>query len=338
VQYLAISQVSHLTCFGHILTNQSIGILVQSPLPGTVRISKVHLDPKCLGNRFVACKLFAIIDSQRIVSSWQRLHQTDNHFFERLRRIVKKAEQLGIVCQVCLFDRCGLNTSDKLAWDNNPYNSRCNVNGLLEAGQNGYPVFCQTEGPIAKINAAFIKKVVDTIGDSSNVIYEIINEPFRELGPLPQSHTWVARELRNNLENPSGSKVISPTGAYNDPEIDLFSMHRAGSESHVQAAISEGITLGIPVILSDDGDSDCMYNPGVAHHVTQRGNRWLQTFFNKEDYIAYLSLLSEWCDRCGVEVWAYCLMPNHVHLIVVPQSEDGPRRSIASLYTTDQFS
>jgi REP element-mobilizing transposase RayT len=31
--------------------------------------------------------------------------------------------------------------------------------------------------------------------------------------------------------------------------------------------------------------------------------------------------MAEWCSRCGVEIWAYCLMPNHVHLIAVPSSE-----------------
>ena len=40
--------------------------------------------------------------------------------------------------------------------------------------------------------------------------------------------------------------------------------------------------------------------PGVAHHVTQRGNRRQQTFFQEDDYGAYLSLLGEWCGRCGV--------------------------------------
>ena len=72
--------------------------------------------------------------------------------------------------------------------------------------------------------------------------------------------------------------------------------------------------------------------PGVAHHVTQRGNRRQQTFFEEGDYRAYLALLGEWCGRCGVEVWAYCLMPNHVHLIVVPESEDGLRRGLGEAH------
>ena len=63
--------------------------------------------------------------------------------------------------------------------------------------------------------------------------------------------------------------------------------------------------------------------PGIPHHVTQRGNRRQQTFFSDEDYQAYLELMSDWCGKYHVEVWAYCLMPNHIHLILVPETKDG---------------
>lgn len=72
--------------------------------------------------------------------------------------------------------------------------------------------------------------------------------------------------------------------------------------------------------------------PGCPHHITQRGNRRLETFFCDEDYRAYLFLMAEWCFRRDVEVWAYCLMPNHVHLIAVPKSEDGLRRAIGEAH------
>lgn len=42
--------------------------------------------------------------------------------------------------------------------------------------------------------------------------------------------------------------------------------------------------------------------------------------------------MAEWCGKCGVEIWAYCLMPNHVHLIAVPESEDGLRRGIGEAH------
>ncbi len=63
--------------------------------------------------------------------------------------------------------------------------------------------------------------------------------------------------------------------------------------------------------------------PGRPHLVTQRGNRRQETFFEDGDYRTYMELMAQWCGRCGVEVWAYCLMPNHVHLIVVPSDEEG---------------
>jgi putative transposase len=63
--------------------------------------------------------------------------------------------------------------------------------------------------------------------------------------------------------------------------------------------------------------------PGVPHHVTQRGNRRQPTFFSDSDYGLYLGLLRHWCAKRGTAVWAWCLMPNHVHLILVPAHEDG---------------
>ena len=72
--------------------------------------------------------------------------------------------------------------------------------------------------------------------------------------------------------------------------------------------------------------------PGFPHHVTQRGNRRQKTFFSDDDYRAYLSLMAEWCGRHGAHVWAYCLMPNQVHLIVVPEAADGLRRAIGEAH------
>ena len=62
---------------------------------------------------------------------------------------------------------------------------------------------------------------------------------------------------------------------------------------------------------------------GTPHHVTQRGGRRQRTFFSSDDYGAYLRLLGEWSSRTNVRVWAYCLMPNHVNLVLVPESGAG---------------
>ena len=58
--------------------------------------------------------------------------------------------------------------------------------------------------------------------------------------------------------------------------------------------------------------------PGTPHHVTQRGNRRQQTFFDDSNDLAYPKLAAEQFRVAEVEVWAYCLIPNHVHLIATP--------------------
>ena len=72
--------------------------------------------------------------------------------------------------------------------------------------------------------------------------------------------------------------------------------------------------------------------PGVPHHVTQRGNGRQQTFFGADDYTFYRDLLGRACRAADVEVWAWCLMPNHVHLILVPQDRDGLRRALSRVH------
>jgi putative transposase len=57
--------------------------------------------------------------------------------------------------------------------------------------------------------------------------------------------------------------------------------------------------------------------------VTQRGNRRQKTFFCEDDSRYYIELMSEFTKEAGTEIWAYCLMPNHVHLVMVPSEEDG---------------
>jgi putative transposase len=72
--------------------------------------------------------------------------------------------------------------------------------------------------------------------------------------------------------------------------------------------------------------------PGYPHCLTQRGNRGQRTFFRDQDYAAYLELMAEWCGKHQVEIWAYCLMPSHVHLIAVPASESGLRLAVGEAH------
>lgn len=59
---------------------------------------------------------------------------------------------------------------------------------------------------------------------------------------------------------------------------------------------------------------------GFPHHVTQRGVRRQRTFFGDRDYRAYLDIARAQLDKPELRVLAYCLMPNHVHFVVIPHS------------------
>jgi len=72
--------------------------------------------------------------------------------------------------------------------------------------------------------------------------------------------------------------------------------------------------------------------PGLPHHVTQRGNRRHQVFFETGDYELYRNLLARYAQKHGVEVWAWCLMPNHVHLILVPSDSDGLALAVGGIH------
>lgn len=72
--------------------------------------------------------------------------------------------------------------------------------------------------------------------------------------------------------------------------------------------------------------------PDAPHHVTQRGNRRQQVFFGDDDYFAYHDELAASCRAAGVIVLGYCLMPNHVHLILQPSDTDGLRAALAEAH------
>ncbi len=67
---------------------------------------------------------------------------------------------------------------------------------------------------------------------------------------------------------------------------------------------------------------------GIPHHVTQRGNNHQDVYFVDDDRRVYLDLLKAHADRHGLVVYGYCLMTNHVHLIVVPEHADALAKGV----------
>ena len=68
--------------------------------------------------------------------------------------------------------------------------------------------------------------------------------------------------------------------------------------------------------------------------MVQRGNRRQQTFFCAADYARYVDLLHNACRLAETEVWSWCLMPNHVHLLLVPSSAKALSHVMGSVHQT----
>jgi len=73
--------------------------------------------------------------------------------------------------------------------------------------------------------------------------------------------------------------------------------------------------------------------PGVAHHITQRGNNRQPVFFSSDDRRLYLDLLCHHGARSGARFLGYCLMTNHVHLVAVPEREDSLARALGRVHS-----
>lgn len=63
--------------------------------------------------------------------------------------------------------------------------------------------------------------------------------------------------------------------------------------------------------------------PGIPHHITQRGNNREVIFLDEEDHRQYLAWLKKYSEKYGLNVLAYCLMSNHVHLLGTPMKKDS---------------
>ena len=74
--------------------------------------------------------------------------------------------------------------------------------------------------------------------------------------------------------------------------------------------------------------------PGMPHHVIHRGNRRQKVFFGDGDKKKYLDILNLHAKLYELEIWAYCLMSNHVHLVVVPEDEESLSQAIGETHKT----
>ncbi len=73
---------------------------------------------------------------------------------------------------------------------------------------------------------------------------------------------------------------------------------------------------------------------GAPHHVTQRGNNRQQVFYSDNQRRSYLALLADHAARHHLRILGYCLMPNHVHAVVVPGLPDSMSKAFGRTHNS----
>jgi|GEM_PF-1742855 hypothetical protein len=231
------------------------------------------------------------------------LTRFNERYFQIMRAFCETARDFGIAVQICLFDSVTLERSSGVPyrWRRSPWNQANNVNSVSASG----PDATRMSGKMGNINRAYIEKVVETLGDLPNIIYEIMNEPEgfggdSGLGPA-SFHQKVAGVLADALAKKSGSKVISTNGAASsDSRIQAIAFHENNPGS-----MNKGTVGSKPVIWSTDG-SDVQNSRNVerimkyAQNAIRSGGHfehldktmWAPTW-KTSDYNASLSNLNQ---------------------------------------------
>ena len=112
------------------------------------------------------------------------LTKLNQPYFDELRRRVAAAQQRGIYVSVMLFDTWGVSgylpfLPNNKEWQGNPYNAANNINGINgdpNGDGKGIEIHSLDLPAITRIEEAYVRKVVDTLSDLDNVLYEICNE------------------------------------------------------------------------------------------------------------------------------------------------------------------
>lgn len=138
------------------------------------------------------------------------LKQYDPAYFGRLRERVSAAGRRGIYVSVMLFEGWGLmhgnrrrGTLDSWAWRSHPFHPDNNTSGIDAGGK----VHSRVNPAVNTIQAAYIRKVVDTVNDLDNVLYEVINE-----GGEKEWDWWVVETLRQYQRTKHKQHPIGITG------------------------------------------------------------------------------------------------------------------------------
>ncbi len=139
------------------------------------------------------------------------LTKLNQEYFDRLRSRVQSAQDHEIYVSVMLFQGFSIEgKGDRLnPWPGHPYNVKNNVNGIegdLDQDGEGKEVHTLKSAAVTTIQEAYVRKVIDTVNDLDNVLYEISNESHRD------SQEWQYHLIRYIKRYEAGKPKQHPVG------------------------------------------------------------------------------------------------------------------------------
>jgi len=158
------------------------------------------------------------------------LSQFDPAYFDRLRDRVEAARRRGIYVSIMLFEGWGLQFAED-AWANHPFHPRNNVNGLdgdTDGDGKAVEIHALADPEVTAVQDAYVRKVIETIGDLDNVLYEISNENHQA------STEWQYHMIRFVQEAERGRDQQHPVG--------MTFQYRGGSNAALFASPADWIS------------------------------------------------------------------------------------------------
>lgn len=288
-------------------------------------------------------------------------------YFDRLRSRVMAAGELGIYVSVMLFEGWSIEGYDRKvgdgspfkAWDGHPFNTNNNINGIdgdLNQDRSGFEVHTLSDPAITAVQQAYIRKVIDTLNDLDNVLYEISNESRKESlewqyhmidyirayektkpkqHPVVMTFLWDGPTDYGTGDNAelfaSPADAISPgrgvSGEYanNPPPADgrkiiiIDTDHIGGLKDSPARWAWKSFLRGLnPIYMDSYGNGD----PSPEAESARRNMGHARSYAKRVDLAAMIPRL----DLCSS---AFCLVkPGFEYLVYVFSSHEQPRPSV----------
>lgn len=189
------------------------------------------------------------------------LSKFDNRFWTYVRRALEYASKKGIIVEITLFDRCGVD-SDEISprrWSFHPLNPDNSIPGtigcdLLPKGKKrGIPYVYDLDNPKLKsLYEAYLRKWVSATRGLDNVIFELENEGFSGY----RFNNWAAKYLKHDLKCPfliAANSFAEIDECYTIPEVDIIASHGEKSPAEVDQLLAEWAHFGKVIVVDTDG-------------------------------------------------------------------------------------